>query len=482
MKTHGELTRFSAIALTLLVATFAAAMTANAQPAGNAEVTQGQSVTFSKDVAPILQEKCQSCHRPDNMAPMSLETYQEARPWAKDIKQRVLTRTMPPWSIDKAVGIQHFSNDISLNDAQIATIVKWVDEGAPQGDPKDMPAPKVFPADDGNWQLAKVYGRSPDLVLEGTDYTVKPHDSDQWFRPTTDVGLTEPRWAMAVEMRTSNKEARKVFHHITATLDQDETNAPSAQVKIPVKDLVVDGSGIGSSHEEEMFMEYAIGKNFDIFRDGTGKLLMPGAKIHWEYHTHATNEQEITAHSELAVYLYPKGQTPKYRTYHTLMQGSKGLDIPPNTVVVNQGFTVLGAPARLENFQPHMHLRGKAMSMEAILPDGTTQMLSYVDHFTFNWMINYIYADDSAPVLPRGTIIHVTTWHDNTAANPSNPDPTQWVGGGGRSLDEMGFAHVNVTYISDEDYQAWVAKHPKGQAGAGKQEGSALATAVIKNN
>ena len=119
------------------------------------------------------------------------------------------------------------------------------------------------------------------------------------------------------------------------------------------------------------------------------------------------------------------------------------------SIVETEGYTALRAPARLENFQPHMHLRGKAMLLEAILPDGTRRTLSYVDHFNFNWMTNYIYADDAAPVLPKGTIIHVVAWHDNTANNPNNPDPDQWVGWGDRTVDEMAHAWVNVTYISD---------------------------------
>jgi len=118
----------------------------------------------------------------------------------------------------------------------------------------------------------------------------------------------------------------------------------------------------------------------------------------------------------------------------------------------------------LENFQPHMHLRGKAMAVEAILPDGTSQMVSYVGNFNFNWMTNYIYADDAAPVFPKGTVIHVTAWYDNTRANPNNPDPDQWVGFGDRTVDEMGHAWMNVTYMSDEDYNAWAAQHkPKTQ-------------------
>ena len=154
---------------------------------------------------------------------------------------------------------------------------------------------------------------------------------------------------------------------------------------------------------------------------------------------------------------------PKYRTYLTLFGATStfgsALDIQPNSIAETQNYHLLRQPARLENFQPHMHLRGKAMSMEAILPDGSTQMLSYVDHFSFNWMNNYIYDEDSAPVLPKGTMIHVTAWHDNTRANPNNPDPDQWVGFGDRTVDEMAHAWVNVTYISETDYNEWAAKH-----------------------
>jgi hypothetical protein len=140
------------------------------------------------------------------------------------------------------------------------------------------------------------------------------------------------------------------------------------------------------------------------------------------------------------------------------------LDIPPNSVTETDGYTTLREPARLENFQPHMHLRGKAMLLEAILPDSSRRTLSYVDHFDVNWMTNYIYADDAAPVLPKGTMIHVVAWHDNTAAQKGNPDPTQWVGWGDRTVDEMAHAWVNVTYITEDDYKEWLAKNP--QAGA----------------
>jgi hypothetical protein len=406
--------------------------------------------TFTRDVAPIFQEKCQDCHRKGSMAPMSLVTYDETRPWAKAIKQRVVARTMPPWHLDKTVGIQKFQNDISLTDDQIVTIVRWVDANAPKGDPKDMPPAKEWPDYDG-WQLAKQFGQ-PDLIIKSDDYTMPAHGQDVWYKPLTEIPLTEARWVRAVEIRPSTAAGRRITHHVLARLIQDEPDAAR----------IADGTG-----GPGLLMEWAIGKNYDIYRPNSGKLLLPGSKIWWEMHYHAVGEP-ITDHVELGVYLYPKGEEPKYRTRLTLFdaypsQGTQ-LDIRPNSLAETEGFHVLRQAARLENFQPHMHLRGKAMEIEAILPDGSKQVLSYVDHFNFNWMINYIYADDAAPVLPKGTILHVKAWHDNTVNNPNNPDPNQWVGWGDRTVDEMAHAWVNVTYISDEDYSAWAATHRPGRA------------------
>jgi hypothetical protein len=403
-----------------------------------------REITFSKDVAPIFQAKCETCHRPGEMAPMPLITYQQVRPWAKDIRQRVAARQMPPWHLDPTVGIQSFENDMSLTNAQIETIVKWVSEGAPEGDPKDMPPPKQWPQDNG-WKLASQFG-PPDLVISSEPYTMPARGQDVWFRPLTDIPLTEPRWVRAVEIRPHTAAGRRITHHTLALLQQEE---PGTHTGIITQGLL---------------MEWAVNKNFDIYRPNTGKLLVPGARIWWEMHYHAVGE-EIRDHVDLAIYFYPKGQEPKYRTYLTAFAGTPGsasfgvLDIPPNSVVESEGYQTLRAPARLENFQPHMHLRGKAMLLEAILPDGTKRTLSYVDHFNFNWMTNYIYSDDAAPVLPKGTIIHVVAWHDNTVNNPNNPDPDQWVGWGDRTVDEMAHAWVNVTYISEDDYKAWLSKH-----------------------
>src|SRR5580704_4257559 len=152
-----------------------------------AELTKAElanrTITFTRDIAPIFQEKCQNCHRKGEMAPMSLVTYEESRPWAKAIKERVVTRQMPPWHLDKTVGIKDFQNDISLSDGQMAMIARWVDSGAPQGDPKDMPAPKEWPKNDG-WQLAKQFG-PPDFILKSEAYTMPAKGQDQWFRPVT---------------------------------------------------------------------------------------------------------------------------------------------------------------------------------------------------------------------------------------------------------------------------------------------------------
>jgi hypothetical protein len=416
---------------------------------GAAELTKSSqpAVTFTKDIAPIFQEKCQDCHHPGTVAPMSLVTYEQSRPWARSIKQRVVTRQMPPWHIDPTVGITHFENDMSLSEAQIQKIVQWVDSGAPEGDVKDMPPPKEFPPE-GSWLLEKQFGK-PDMVLKSEPYTMPAQSQDQWWRPITNIDLSEPRWVRAVEMRPGTPAGRKVTHHALAHLVQHEDNPD------------YDTSNARNPDEAGTLMEWAVGKNYDIFRNGTGKLVLPGSHIWWDIHYHAVGEA-IRDHVELAVWFYPKGQEPKYRTQLVAFSaGENHMDIPPNTITEENGYRVLQHAARLENFQPHMHLRGKAMAIEAILPDGTIQQITYVGHFNFNWMTNYIYADDSAPVFPKGTIIHVTAWHDNTGANPANPDPRQWVGYGDRTVDEMAHAWVNVTFISDDDYKAWAAAHKR---------------------
>jgi len=416
--------------------------------------------TFSKDVAPIFQAKCQECHQPNSIAPMSLITFQESRPWAQAIKQRVESRQMPPWHIDPSVGVRAFKNDMSLSQAQIDTIVRWVDSGAPQGDPKDLPPPKPL-VTDNEWQGVRDGFGPPDLVIRSSEYTMPARHQDVWYRPTSDIPLTEPRWAKMVEIRPTNLKGRRILHHSIAYLvlndDPAAVNTGTANGFTSGPDLIALDDLV---NRRPQLMEWAIGKGYDQFREGTGKLLLPGEKISWDQHLHAVGE-EITAGSEIGIWLYPKGQEPKKRSYligFTGLRRREFLDIPPNSVAHTEGFTVLKENTLITNFQPHFHLRGKAMQVEAILPNGTNQIVSYVGRFNFNWMTNYIYDDDAAPVFPKGTIIHVSAWYDNTRANKFNPDPDQWVGYGDRTVDEMAHAWMNVVYLNDQEYASMVAE------------------------
>jgi hypothetical protein len=264
-----------------------------------------------------------------------------------------------------------------------------------------------------------------------------------------------------VEIRPTNLKGRRILHHSIAYLVLN--NDPEA-VNTGTANSVNNGGGSAGlddlSVRRPQLMEWAIGKGYDLFREGTGKLLLPGEKISWDQHLHAVGE-EITSGSEIGIWLYPKGQEPKKRSYLIAFTGLRKreyLDIPPNTVAHTEGFTVLKENTLITNFQPHFHLRGKAMQVEAILPDGSTQIVSYVGRFNFNWMTNYIYTDDASPVFPKGTVIHVTAWHDNTRANPFNPDPDQWVGYGDRTVDEMAHAWMNLVYLTDEEYTALLAE------------------------
>ena len=188
--------------------------------------------------------------------------------------------------------------------------------------------------------------------------------------------------------------------------------------------------------------------------------MLPDSQIRWEVHMHAIGEEIADNQVELGVWFYPKGYEPTNRTILQMfdVRGDTGIDIPPGVIAVTQAYHTLNAPARLENFQPHMHMRGKAMKMEAIYPDGRTEVLSLADNFQWNWHINYVYAADAAPVLPKGTTLVFTAWHDNTADNPNNPDPEQWVGWGDRTVDEMAHTWIDVTYLEHEQYDEIMAK------------------------
>ena len=398
---------------------------------GRAPTASAAQVTFTRDIAPIFQAKCQTCHHQGTSAPMSLMTYDEVRPWARSIQLRVASREMPPWHLDKTVGIREYKNDRSLNDAEIATVVRWAEGGAPQGDPADMPKPLTF-RPDTEWFIGE-----PDLkVTTDKDFVMYPNGPDWWIDQFGVVTLSEDRWIKAMEIKPSNP---KIVHH--AVVYAIEPDAPE-----------------GTPETGVQLHEYAVGKYGDIFGDNTGRLLKAGTRLRFDMHYFAVGSEQHNK-TTIAFKFYPKGVTPKYQVRSLPIRNTPNdeLEVPPNTVVRTAGYFRLPRNARLDAFQPHMHMRGRAMTLEAIDPaSNRTQILSSVDHFDFNWHINYVYADAVAPLLPAGTLLHMIGVHDNTAANRRNPDPNMWVGFGERSVDDMLQVWVNLVYLDDVEFQRLV--------------------------
>lgn len=389
---------------------------------------QSAAPTFAKDIAPIFQKSCQACHHPGTSAPMSLMTYDEARPWARAIQQRVVSRDMPPWHLDKTVGIRHYKNDRSLSDSEIATVAKWVEAGAPQGNPADTPPPLTF-RPETDWFIG-----DPDLkVTTPNDFTMYANGPDWWIDQFADVTLAEDRWIKSMEIKPSNP---KIVHH--CVVYAIEPDAPEGTPE----------SGI-------QLHEYAVGKYGDIFGDNTGRLLKKGTKLRFDMHYFAIGTEQHNK-TTIAFKFYPKGIVPKYqvRSYAIRNIPNDDLEVPPNSLVRTDGYFRLPRNARIDSFQPHMHMRGRGMTVEAIDPaTNRTTILSSVDHFDFNWHINYVYADDEAPLLPAGTVLHLIGVHDNTSANRRNPDPNMWVGFGERSVDDMLQVWLDIVYLDDAEYQ-----------------------------
>jgi hypothetical protein len=392
-----------------------------------------RDVTFTEDVAPILRRSCQNCHRPGSIAPMSLLTYQDARPWARSIREKVVLRRMPPWHIDRNIGITKFKDDPSLTDAEIATISKWVDQGALEGDPADMPPPRQF-GDVDQWHIGK-----PDLVVSmPKPYMLKAQGGDEFYPVDLDPGFKEDMYISAVE--TKPDTGFKVVHHATTSMVEDPESDP-----------------VG------LFLnEYAVGKNADVFPENSGRLIRAGSKIHLNLHMHPYGE-ETPVRISVGFKFYPKGVVPKYVAFTQQMGNVTELDIPAGQIARSDGYFRLPKPALISAFQPHFHTRGKAQCMEAIYPDvgaesarpgpARAETLSCVSDYQFGWSITYPYAEDVAPLLPAGAIIHITTWHDNTENNKHNPNPKNWVGHGQRTIDEMSFAWVTLYYLDQADFE-----------------------------
>jgi len=389
----------------------------------------GRPVTFNKDIAPIFQKSCQNCHHPGTAAPMSLMTYNDTRPWARAIKDRVLRREMPPWHLDKTVGIRQYKNDISLTDDQMATIVKWVDNGAPQGDPGELPKPLDF-GNENTWFIGQ-----PELLVTTDEFKMYAKGSDWWIDQYGEITVPEDRWIKAMEIKPSN---RRIVHH--SVVYAIEPDAPA-----------------GTPESGVQLTEYAVGKYGDTFAENTGRFLKKGTRLRFDMHYNAAGTEQ-TNHTTIAFRFYPRGFVPKYqvRSYAVRNIPNDELEIPPNSIVRTDGYFRLTRNARIDSFQPHMHMRGKGMTLEAINLDNTVTILSSVDHFDFNWHINYLYADNVAPLLPAGTVLHMIGVHDNTAANRRNPDPNMWVGFGERSVDDMVQVWMDIVYLDDAEFKRLV--------------------------
>ena len=417
-------------------------------------------VTFSKDIAPILQRSCQNCHRPDGVAPMSLVTYDDVRPWSRSIKLKTglgpKAGVMPPWFVEKNIGIQQFHNDPSLSDGEIAMIAKWVDAGSPRGNPADMPPPRTW-ADNAAWAIG-----TPDLIIKTKELVVKGDAPDWWGEiPSVPTGLTEDRYVAALEIKEVNDVesaaakgnratvgGRFVFHHMiwrTQVLD------PSKGDQIP------DAPSILADEESVNWPVHEVGRNADFFDPKSARLLKAGSSIVSDsIHLHS-NGRDTRAHLEIGFKLMPKDYKPTYK--RAVFGLGNGVDIDIRGMEANQqlhAYTVLQQHTKIISFEPHLHAPGARMCLEAIW-GYNIQTLNCVG-YDHNWVRGYDYTDDSAPLLPKGTILHIIGYMDNSPSNKNVPDPRNWQGSGNRSVANMFIDLGMRVALTDEQFQEEMAK------------------------
>ena len=413
----------------------------------------GAEVTYTKDIAPIVQRSCENCHRAEGVAPMSLQTYEQVRPWARSIKQRTgigpRAGVMPPWYVEKNIGIQHFKNDPSLSAEEISKIARWADTGAPRGNPTDMPAPRVW-NDQSQWSIG-----TPDLVVRTKDLVVKGTSPDWWGEiPRVPTGLTEDRYVSALEVREVNDAGlggtdretvggRFVFHHMiwsTRVIGDDASPVDPAAAG--------DDSTSWPVHE--------VGREADFFDAKSARLLKAGSSIVSDsVHLHS-NGRDTTARLEIAFKFMPKGYQPEYRRA-TYALGN-GVDIDIKAMEPNQqlhAYALLKENTKILSFEPHLHAPGARMCLEAIW-GYTIQTINCVG-YDHNWVRGYDYDDDSAPLLPKDTILHIVGYMDNSPSNKNVPDPRNWQGSGNRSVANMFIDLGNRVALTDEQFTAEMA-------------------------
>jgi hypothetical protein len=360
-------------------------------------------VTFTKDVAPILYKSCVECHRPTMFAPMSLTTYEEARPWARSIKQRVVARVMPPWGADPAHGV--FKNDPSLTPREIDTISAWVDAGAPKGDDKDLPAMPQFA--DG-WTIGK-----PDAIFAMEEDFQIPADGAipyQYIRVPTH--LTEDKWIQAIEIRPG---ANAQVHHVIAFTQP--AGAPLSQ------NGVLGPTNIGGTTPNKPGITYP---------EGVARLLRGNQDIVLQMH-YTTNGKATTDRTRVGI-IYAKQAPRKLAAGGMVLQPRFVIPAYDGNAEV-KGTTKLQRDTLVTTLTPHMHVRGKDMIYIAHYEDGTSETLLSVPKYDFNWQITYELAKPK--LLPKGTEVEVIAHYDNSTNNKFNPDPSKDVRWGDQTWEEM---------------------------------------------
>ena len=432
--------------LSLPLVALLALVLAGVTPQASAAQRIGSEVTFTRDIAPILQRSCQNCHRPESVAPMSLLTYQDARRYATRIKERTQLRdrmgVMPPWFVEKDIGIQDFKNDISLSEEDIATIATWVDSGTPEGDPADMPPQRVFAASDV-WEIG-----TPDLIIDLPSFTMEAEAPDWWgMIPPAPSGLTEDRYVIAMEVKEiSDVEGgvggQFIYHHAI------------------IASMGGGGGGQWPVHE--------VGRNAEIFDPMAAPLLAAGSQFLIPgVHLHA-NGKRTTAHLRLGFTFHPEGYEPTRRRT-SLVFGNGEVDLRPMEAGQEVHiYTTLQQNMKITTFEPHMHAAGVRMCLEAIW-GGRTETLQCVG-YDHNWVKVYNYAEDAAPLLPRGTLLHVTAYFDTTPDNKNVVDPRNWGGLGHRSIDNMAIVFTPGLVLDDEQFAEEMAKR-RERLGLAKGEG-----------
>lgn len=436
-------------------ASFGLAVLAAFSIQAQAQTHSADELTYNGEVGRIINENCVVCHREGGIGPMRLETYEQVRPWAPLIQMRVASREMPPYAYDQHIGIQDLQGDWRLDQEEIDAVVAWVNQGSPLGDRDAVVAAPDLPDPDA-WRFATMFGE-PDLIIASSPYDIPANGNDLWSKEIVSSGNTADRCIKAVQVKPKG-DAAAVVHHA------------NSDVLIPGEDGELENYG--------QLTEYAMGKWGEIPGAGVCRTLPANASIQWDIHMFpggvgATAPGTIIEDNvvEIGVWFHPEGyEEGAYKQdlrLYGLREGYQNgnLIIPPNGTAMTQGFHSFDHPVRIDSFQPHGHLRMRAASLEIFYPEtGRTEQISQISNWSATWHHSHLYAPDAAPLLPAGAVLVIKQWYDNTADNPNNPDPDQWVFGGSRTGDEMSHAWIAVTHLDEEGYEKLQAQRMQANA------------------